>query len=82
MNEPRLYKYPNGQIINVDVTTLQIALNKCRALAEQELMRASHEEVEGVLKEIAEVARRSIYDVGEYHQLNEVEMLVEKDGVE
>jgi hypothetical protein len=65
---------PNGGILNVDVTLLQLGLSRCRGAAETALDAHSQEAALAALTEIVEVARTTLYEIEAYQLLNEVEV--------
>jgi hypothetical protein len=76
MPEPRLMKNPNGGILNVDVSLLQLGLSRCRSIAEGAAarLRANHNvDHEAVYEEIIQAARETLHDIGEHEVLHEVE---------
>ncbi len=68
MKEPRLLRSPNGGLLNVDVTLLQIGLSRCRCIAGDALSRLHREEevdTEGILNEIVEEVRKTLWEMGD-----------------
>lgn len=80
MKEPRFIKNPNGGILCVDVTMLQLGLCQCRSVAERTLQKkeVSVDDLTAALNEIVECARSTMHDVQEYESENEVEGLVRR----
>jgi hypothetical protein len=75
MKEPRLLRSPNGGLLNVDVTLLQIGLSRCRCIAEDglvELQRKDLIDTQGILNEIVEEVRKTLWEMGDAHLDDEV----------
>lgn len=86
MREPRLLRSPNGGLLNVDVTLLQMGLSRCRSIAEDTLVKLERGDdgvdVEAVLNEILEEARRTIHGIEDNDILDEVGAILKEDDSE
>jgi hypothetical protein len=79
MRQPRLMKHPNGGILNVDVTMLQLGLSQCRSDAERALQQLEHGveiDVAAVLTSIVERARSTMHEIREYEMDDEVNTML------
>ena len=75
MRQPRLMKHPNGGVLSVDVTMLQLGLSQCRSDAERALMqieRGVEVDIVAVLTSIIERARSAVHEIEEYEMGDEV----------
>lgn len=82
MRQPRLMKHPNGGLLNVDVTMLQLGLSQCRSDAERALMQLEHGveiDIVAVLTSIVERARSAVHEISEYEMGDEVGVLSKVD---
>ncbi len=80
MKEPRYIQNPNGGVLCVDVTMLQLGLCQCRSIAVRAIQKkdVSVDDLRAALTEITECVRTTMYDVQEYESENEVEGLIRK----
>ena len=79
MTEPRLMRNPNGGVLCVDVTLLQMGLSRCRSIAEEALAakQAGQEtNTEAVLESIISKVRATLYAIEEHDVMNEVEAVL------
>ncbi len=61
--EPRVFRNPNGGMLNLDITSLQLGLSRCRCIAEDSLVkleRGQKIDAESVLNEILDEARKTM----------------------
>jgi len=75
MREPRMFKMPNGSVINVDVTSLHIGLSRCGSIAEDALTRLEEGNEVDVTKlciEILEEVRKTLHEVADEEMADEV----------
>jgi len=78
VKEPRYIQNPNGGVLCVDVTMLQLGLCQCRSIATRTLQKkgVGVDDLTAALTEIAECVRSTMHDVQEHRDENEVEGLV------
>lgn len=82
MREPRLFRNPNGGLLSLDVTLLQIGLSRCRCIAEDTLAKmARRDEVdyEGIFNEILDEARKTMSGIADEDMENEVGALLRSE---
>ena len=81
--EPRLMCMPNKGLLNVDVTLLHMGLSRCRSIAEDTLgclAAATPVDIEGILNEIIEESRKTLYGIEENNMHDEVGALLAQEG--
>jgi predicted RecB family endonuclease len=78
VKEPRYIQNPNGGVLCVDVTMLQLGLCQCRSIATRTLQKkgVGVDDLTAALNEVIERVKTTMYDVQEYESENEVESLV------
>lgn len=76
MRNPRVFRSPNGRLLNVEVSSLRMGLSTCRSIAEEVVQRIQqgdeHLDVELELGRIVDVVRRSLVVAEDEAALDEV----------
>ena len=73
VREPRIMRSPNGALLNVDVTALQMGLGRCRVVAESAIASpSSHEECAKALAEIVVIVRDTMGVIENNKMIDEV----------
>jgi hypothetical protein len=73
---------PNGGLLNVDVTLLQMGLSRCRSVAEDglaKLARGATVDIEHVLNEIVEEVRRTLYEIADNDMQDEIGAILKEE---
>ena len=81
--EPRIFRGPNGGLLSVDVTLLQLGLSGCRGVAERALNQIEAGilvDHEAAYEEIIQQARETLEGISEHEVLNEIEMELKHDS--
>lgn len=81
MREPRLLRNPNGGLLNVDVTLLQIGLSRCRCIAEDTIVKLERGEtidIVAVMNEILDESRKTIHGIEDNAIFDEVGTILQE----
>jgi len=81
MREPKMLRNPNGGLLSVDVTLLQLGLSRCRCIAEDALVRLDRgggdaPNIEAVLNEILDESRKTLRGIEDNDLQDEVGALL------
>ena len=77
MREPRLFRNPNGGLLSLDVTLLQMGLSRCRCIAEDSLAKLARQgaealDIEAIFNEILEESRKTLRGIADEDLEDEV----------
>lgn len=75
MKEPRLFKHPNGGVLCLDTTLMQMGLSRCRSIAEAALEKGCVDEgAEEAFRAIIGEVKDTLYQMGQ--DRDEIETLL------
>jgi hypothetical protein len=73
MKQPRVMRSPNGGVLNIEVSSLQLGLTDCRAIAENGLSpQASESDMRAALQRIVAKVRATLHCIETEKEMDEV----------
>lgn len=83
MRNPRVFRSPNGGLMNVEVSSLRMGLSKCRTIAEHviDLLRGGQEcDVVLAMETLVDEARQALTAADDEKILDEVGTILRQKG--